>query len=178
MDIATYSLCKVFLNELKNKIAIKHDTEENWNSATDFIPKKSELILYDPDTTYNYTRIKIGDGSTKVSSLPFYIDKLHDLEVNLGSHSAFLVKNMAAIYKSNYTGAQVDEAIRKVVENELASSDEVVLKTTDQSISGIKTFSDGIKSNKAPAEDNDVIRLSDLNNAISQAITTALNTQV
>ena len=85
---------------------------------------------------------------------------------------------MANIYKSNYTGAQVDEAIRKVVENELASSDEVVLKTTDQSISGIKTFSDGIKSNKVPAEDNDVIRLSDLNNAISQAITTALNTQV
>ena len=85
---------------------------------------------------------------------------------------------MANIYKSNYTGAQVDEAIRKVVENELASSDEVVLNTTDQSVSGIKTFSDGIKSNKVPAEDNDVIRLSDLNNAISQAITTALNTQV
>ena len=85
---------------------------------------------------------------------------------------------MANIYKSNYTGAQVDEAIRKVVENELALFDEVVLNTTDQSVSGIKTFSDGIKSNKTPIEDNDVIRLSDLNNAISQAITTALNTQV
>ena len=85
---------------------------------------------------------------------------------------------MANIYKSNYTGAQVDEAIRKVVEGELASSDEVVLNTTDQSVSGIKTFSDGIKSNKTPTEDNDVIRLSDLNNAISQAIITALNTQV
>ena len=85
---------------------------------------------------------------------------------------------MANIYKSNYTGAQVDEVIRKVVENELALFDEVVLNTTDQSVSGIKTFSDGIKSNKTPIEDNDVIRLSDLNNAISQAITTALNTQV
>ena len=85
---------------------------------------------------------------------------------------------MANIYKSNYTGAQVDEAIRKVVEGELASSDEVVLNTTDQSVSGIKTFSDGIKSNRAPIEDNDVVRLSDLNNAISQAVTTALNTQV
>ena len=85
---------------------------------------------------------------------------------------------MANIYKSNYTGAQVDEAIRKVVEGELASSDEVVLNTTDQSVSGIKTFSDGIKSNRTPIEDNDVVRLSDLNNAISQAIITALNTQV
>ena len=93
MDIATYSLCKVFLNELARKIVIKHDTEENWNSATDFIPKKGELILYDPDTTYDYIRIKIGDGSTKVSSLPFFIDRLHDLEVNLESHPAFLVKD-------------------------------------------------------------------------------------
>ncbi len=93
MDIATYSLCKVFLNELASKIVIKHDTEENWNSATNFIPKKGELILYDPDTTYDYTRIKIGDGSTKVSALPFFIDRLHDLEVNLESYQAFLVKN-------------------------------------------------------------------------------------
>ena len=92
MDIATYSLCKVFLNELARKIVIKHDTEENWNSATNFIPKKGELILYDPDTTYDYTRIKIGDGSLKVSALPFLFDKLHDLEVNLGSYLAFLVE--------------------------------------------------------------------------------------
>lgn len=58
------------------------------------------------------------------------------------------------------------------------TSDEVVLNTTNQSISGIKTFSDGIKSNKTPTADNDVVRLTDLNNAISQAVTTALNTQV
>lgn len=57
-----------------------------------FIPKKGELILYDPDTTYDYTRIKIGDGSTKVSNLPFLFDKLHDLEVNFGEYLAFLVK--------------------------------------------------------------------------------------
>ena len=74
------------------RVIFKHDVEKNWNSATNFIPKKGELILYDPDTTYDYTRIKIGDGATKVSALPFLFDKLHDLEVNLGSYLAFLVK--------------------------------------------------------------------------------------
>ena len=74
------------------RVIFKHDTEANWNSATNFVPKKGELILYDPDKTYDYTRIKIGDGSLKVSALPFLFDKLHDLEVNLGSYLAFLVK--------------------------------------------------------------------------------------
>lgn len=58
------------------------------------------------------------------------------------------------------------------------TSEEVVFNTGDQYVSGIKTFSDGIKSNKTPTEDNDVVRLTDLNTSISQAITTALNTQV
>lgn len=74
------------------RVVFKHDTEANWNQATNFIPKKGELILYDPDTTYDYTRMKIGDGVTKVSLLPFFFDKLHDLETNLGSYLAFLVK--------------------------------------------------------------------------------------
>ena len=77
---------------MKSRIIFKHDIEKNWNSATNFIPKKGELILYDPDNTYDYTRMKIGDGSTKVSNLPFLFDKLHDLEVNLGEYLAFLVK--------------------------------------------------------------------------------------
>ena len=57
------------------RVVLKHDTEANWLKATTFVPKAGELIVYDPDTTYNYTRIKIGDGSTKVSALPFSFDK-------------------------------------------------------------------------------------------------------
>lgn len=53
------------------RIVNKHDTEANWLKATGFIPKKGELIVYDKDSTYNYERFKIGDGSTVVSSLPF-----------------------------------------------------------------------------------------------------------
>ena len=58
--------------ELKARIIHKHDTEANWNKATNFIPKESEFIVYDMDDTHNYFRLKIGDGVTDVINLPFY----------------------------------------------------------------------------------------------------------
>lgn len=50
----------------------KHDIEANWNKAINFIPKLAEIIVYDKDETYNYVRLKIGDGITNVINLPFY----------------------------------------------------------------------------------------------------------
>ena len=47
---------------------IKRDKEENWAKAINFIPKENEVIIYDCD---NNVKIKIGDGKTKVSDLPF-----------------------------------------------------------------------------------------------------------
>ena len=47
---------------------IKRDTEQNWEKAKNFIPKKDEVIIYDCDST---TKIKIGDGVTKVNNLKF-----------------------------------------------------------------------------------------------------------
>ena len=61
---------------MKTRIIHKHDTEENWNKATNFIPKQGELIIYDKDATYDYERFKIGDGETNVNSLPFVTDNL------------------------------------------------------------------------------------------------------
>ena len=61
-------------NVLKNvRIVHKHDTEENWLKATNFIPKQGELIIYDVDDTHDYERMKIGDGETLVSDLPFIV---------------------------------------------------------------------------------------------------------
>lgn len=56
------------------RVIHKHDTEVNWNKATNFIPKQGEIIVYDIDGTYSYERFKIGDGVTVVSSLPFIDD--------------------------------------------------------------------------------------------------------
>ena len=53
------------------RIIHKHDIEANWNKAVNFIPMQGEIIVYDIDETYNYERIKIGDGTTKINDLPF-----------------------------------------------------------------------------------------------------------
>ena len=59
-------------SELEELIT-KHDIEANWNTKVDFIPKKGEFILYDIDENYSYERIKVGDGITPVTNLPFYL---------------------------------------------------------------------------------------------------------
>lgn len=53
--------------QLKTRLMIKSDTEENWGKAVNFIPKKGEPILY---TDIN--QLKFGDGTTKVGDLPFF----------------------------------------------------------------------------------------------------------
>lgn len=56
------------------RIINKHDTEANWNKATNFIPKQGELIIYDTDENNAKIRFKIGDGLTTVNELPFVVD--------------------------------------------------------------------------------------------------------
>ena len=56
---------------LKTRVVLKHDTEANWNKATNFIPKKGEVIIYDPDGTHTYSRQKVGDGIKNINALPF-----------------------------------------------------------------------------------------------------------
>lgn len=62
---------------VKIRLVLKHDTEENWAKATNFVPKKGEVIIYD-DAAGEPARIKIGDGTTKVNDLPFAHDYLLD----------------------------------------------------------------------------------------------------
>ena len=55
----------------QSRIQLKHDTEENWLKATNFIPKEGEIIIYDVDENNPIARFKIGDGTTKVNQLSF-----------------------------------------------------------------------------------------------------------
>ena len=54
---------------LKTRIKQKTDTSANWAKATNFVPLKGEIIVYS-----DLNRIKIGDGVTKVTALPFLAD--------------------------------------------------------------------------------------------------------
>ena len=60
---------------IDSRIQHKHDIEVNWDKATDFIPKIGEIIIYDKDENYNYSRIKIGDGIHVVNDLEFLLDR-------------------------------------------------------------------------------------------------------
>ena len=53
-------------NTFQGRIVQKHDTSANWKKATNFIPLKGEIIIYD-----DLNKIKIGDGTTKVNDLKF-----------------------------------------------------------------------------------------------------------
>lgn len=72
--------------KITSRIQQKHDVAANWAKATNFIPKKGELIIYDAE--YNASgeetqavRFKIGDGSKTVGALPFaVIDYSSDIE--------------------------------------------------------------------------------------------------
>lgn len=64
-------------NTIKTRIQLKSDTEANWNKAgpkdgsNGFVPLLGELIVYTPDATHPFSRLKIGDGVTNVIVLPF-----------------------------------------------------------------------------------------------------------
>ena len=63
---------------LKTRIQNKRGTTAEWATGTapNFVPKDGEIVAY----TYVH-RIKIGDGTTKVSTLPF-VDKVRDVTLD------------------------------------------------------------------------------------------------
>jgi hypothetical protein len=71
---------------VNTRIQNKHDLEVNWKKAVGFIPLAGELVIYDKEvdaagnilelpkgrtTAFTYERIKVGDGVTAISDLPF-----------------------------------------------------------------------------------------------------------
>ena len=72
--------------KITSRIQQKHDVAANWAKATNFIPKKGEIIIYDAEHNASgeetqAVRFKIGDGSKTVNNLPFaVIDYSSDIE--------------------------------------------------------------------------------------------------
>lgn len=55
---------------LSTHILNKHDVDTNWEDSS-YIAKSGELIVYDVDSNNTSPRLKIGDGNTVTSDLPF-----------------------------------------------------------------------------------------------------------
>lgn len=59
---------------MRARISQLHRTESEWNLLTNFVPMKGEVIVFDPDEQCPYARLKVGDGTTKLQELPFFIE--------------------------------------------------------------------------------------------------------
>ena len=56
---------------LQARIQNKIDLTANWEKATNFVPKKGEIIVYSDGGGTGIPKMKVGDGATKVGSLKF-----------------------------------------------------------------------------------------------------------
>ena len=41
---------------IRSRIILKHDIEDNWKLATGFIPMVGEVVIYDKDESHQYQR--------------------------------------------------------------------------------------------------------------------------
>ena len=86
---------------LNARLIQKHDTEANWNTASNngFVPLKGEFIVYDRDDNYTYERFKIGDGITLVNALPFVNEAT--IDSTKVTHGDNLLSNILETYILN-----------------------------------------------------------------------------
>ena len=102
------------VKQFNSRMQQKIDTAENWGKATNFVPKKGEIIVYSDGGGVGVPKIKVGDGTTKVGNLKFItIDSNADLSINgntyngssavslssqqLGVPSAFIAKSVSVL---------------------------------------------------------------------------------
>lgn len=98
---------------IKTRIIHKHDTEENWNKATNFIPKQGEIIVYDIDSSHSYERIKVGDGMTNVISLPYVSETVVDAELSATSENPVQNKVIKAALDKKIDEPSANGLVRK-----------------------------------------------------------------
>lgn len=104
------SLTQDVTKTFKTRIIQKHDIEANWQKATNFIPKKGEIIVYDIDSNHNYERIKIGDGEHIPNNLPFVTDNYYtksETDTKLNDKQAQLNTAQLAAVNSGITSDKV-----------------------------------------------------------------------
>lgn len=83
---------------LSARIQNKCDTTANWAKATNFVPKKGEIIVYSDGGGTGIPKMKIGDGATKVGSLKFItVDPNASLSINGKSYNGSTAVDVGVI---------------------------------------------------------------------------------
>ena len=90
----------------QGRIVQKHDTEANWKKATNFVPLKGEIIVYD-----DLNKIKIGDGSTKINDLKFDTAVYYVKLTQGANNSVTADKDLLDIYNAYLAGYEVNAIV-------------------------------------------------------------------
>ena len=58
---------------MKARVSQLYKTEAEWSKLPNFKPLAGEIIIFAPDEKYRSARLKIGDGTSLLKNLPFFI---------------------------------------------------------------------------------------------------------
>lgn len=154
---------KLTTKRVKGKTIFKHETEADWGQSN-YIPEQGEKILYDPDESHNYTRVKYGDGSHTVKDLPFSpSDKIPQFSITTRDKVLTINEQGEAEWKEPNSGSApnltIETQISDMPTGELTVTDSLKIKgvqgvtasvVDDEVWLGINTDSlpDGLKGEK------------------------------
>lgn len=130
------------------RIKLRNDSHANWKKQPNFVPMDGEIIIYDTDDEHKFQMIKIGDGITKLSQLPFINDFYTKEEIR-----KFLFELNNAI--------EQERADREDRDFQLQDALQIEIKARLDSINAINTSIYGLhqKINKLhPVELKDIIQ--------------------
>lgn len=126
-------------NTFQGRIIQKHDTKANWDKATNFVPLKGEIIIYD-----DLKKIKIGDGATKVGNLVFIndLDTINGKYLPLagGTMTGNININNKTIINLKTPTIDTEAANKKYVDDQIAANDHIVNRFTFTATADQSTF--------------------------------------
>lgn len=156
---------------LNTRIQQKHDSQTNWDKATNFIPKDGEIIIYDADANNAKPRIKVGDGTSKLSALPFITNDADILaKLNALDYSGATASGNAISFITQVT--QTDGAINATKATiPVAASNQLGLVKSGTDITVDANGNVSVKNN---SHNHTSANISDLSTTISTAITNAI----
>ncbi len=142
-------------NIVNTRIQLKNDTEANWQLATNFKPRKGEIIISNVDSTHSFPLLRVGDGITPAKDLPI-LNLQPDWNTN--DTSSGYIKNKPIIIKSTQEW-QDDNTIYPIGTIMLYSDYKIVtIGSQSYTIVGIKIADGNNVSSIQPFTDTDTLQ--------------------
>ena len=137
------------------RLSLKHDSAANWRLVENtFKPLEGEMIIYSPDESHSYCRVKIGDGSTLLGGLEF-IDAgtINGHEVEIVKWPSFAERVSPGSPDKLYVDTSTNIIYHYDNISGYTQLSNFSLNTTELSVSKISSWSAGIQGT-ATIEDN------------------------